>query len=292
VILKGIDGPLTEMQEQDLSTIYNSGTHLLGLINDILDQAKISSGKMDLHLDYFDMKAVCEGVRSIGIGLVKDKPIDLRLEVASGLPKAFGDEFRTRQVLLNLVSNASKFTQTGHVAIRAYTVEEGDSRRPMLRVDVEDTGIGISEQDMPLLFEAFRQVDSSLTRTVGGTGLGLPIAKSLIEAQGGQMLVTSEVNVGSVFSILIPLGPAPEPTEQVDEQPKPKNDAALAKTALLGALPQSTPSTTSRATIETPVTQLSPTESTEPPAPARNPPLPASGRPGCSLLRRPAARFW
>jgi len=171
--------------------------------------------------------------------------------------------------LLNLVSNASKFTQTGHVAIRAYTVEEGDSRRPMLRVDVEDTGIGISEQDMPLLFEAFRQVDSSLTRTVGGTGLGLPIAKSLIEAQGGQMLVTSEVNVGSVFSILIPLGPAPEPTEQVDEQPKPKNDAALAKTALLGALPQSTPSTTSRATIETPVTQLSPTESTEPPAPAR-----------------------
>ncbi|HUN07950.1 MAG TPA: GAF domain-containing protein [Aggregatilineales bacterium] len=269
VILKGIDGPLTEMQEQDLSTIYNSGTHLLGLINDILDQAKISSGKMDLHLDYFDMKAVCEGVRSIGIGLVKDKPIDLRLEVASGLPKAFGDEFRTRQVLLNLVSNASKFTQTGHVAIRAYTVEEGDSRRPMLRVDVEDTGIGISEQDMPLLFEAFRQVDSSLTRTVGGTGLGLPIAKSLIEAQGGQMLVTSEVNVGSVFSILIPLGPAPEPTEQVDEQPKPKNDAALAKTALLGALPQSTPSTTSRATIETPVTQLSPTESTEPPAPAR-----------------------
>jgi GAF domain-containing protein/CheY-like chemotaxis protein len=272
VILKGIDGPLTEMQEQDLTTIYNSGTHLLGLINDILDQAKISSGKMDLHLDYFDMKAVCEGVRSIGIGLVKDKPIDLRLEVASGLPKAFGDEFRTRQVLLNLVSNASKFTQHGHVAIRAYTIEDAETRRPMLRVDVEDTGIGIAEQDMPLLFEAFRQVDSSLTRTVGGTGLGLPIAKSLIEAQGGQMLVASQVNVGSVFSILIPLGPAPEPSETEpaapeDEAPKPAEGAGkmpLAKTALLGALPP----TLSRATIETPAASVESSEA-PPPAPTR-----------------------
>ncbi|MBZ0286504.1 MAG: GAF domain-containing protein, partial [Anaerolineae bacterium] len=113
VILKGIDGPLTEMQEQDLSTIYNSGQHLLGLINDILDQAKINSGKMDLQKDYFEIKPVVEGVRSIGIGLVKDKPIDIRMDFASGLPKAFGDEFRTRQVLLNLVSNAAKFTQQG-----------------------------------------------------------------------------------------------------------------------------------------------------------------------------------
>ncbi len=208
VILKGIDGPLTEMQEQDLTTIYNSGTHLLGLINDILDQAKISSGKMDLHLDYFDLKAVAEGVRSIGIGLVKDKPIDMRLEVASGLPKAYGDEFRTRQVLLNLVSNAGKFTQQGSVTIRIYTERSAETGNPMVRLDVQDTGIGIAEQDLPLLFEAFRQVDSSLTRTVGGTGLGLPIARSLIEMQGGQMLVHSEVNVGSTFSILIPTEPS------------------------------------------------------------------------------------
>src|SRR5262249_26168128 len=142
VILKGIDGPLTEMQEQDLSTIFNSGTHLLGLINDILDQAKISSGKMDLHLDYFDVKPVVEGVRSIGIGLVKDKPIDLRLELASGLPKAYGDEFRTRQVLLNLVSNASKFTQQGSVTIRVYTEVNPETEKMMIRVDVVDSGIG------------------------------------------------------------------------------------------------------------------------------------------------------
>src|SRR5262249_4433553 len=86
VILKGIDGPLTEMQEQDLTTIYNSGLHLLNLINDILDQAKIAAGKMDLQFDYFEMKTVIDGVRSIGIGLVKDKPIDTFGDIAPGLP--------------------------------------------------------------------------------------------------------------------------------------------------------------------------------------------------------------
>jgi len=226
VILKGIDGPLTEMQEQDLSTIYNSGTHLLGLINDILDQAKINSGKMDLHSDYFDIKPVVEGVRSIGIGLIKDKPIDLRLDMASGLPKAFGDEFRTRQVLLNLVSNAAKFTQQGGITIRVYTESDPHTNKPMVRIDVQDTGIGIAEKDMPLLFEAFQQIDSSLTRTVGGTGLGLPIAKSLVEMQGGRMLVASEVNVGSTFSILIPLEPTPPTVSDTaligQEQPKKK----------------------------------------------------------------------
>lgn len=213
VILKGIDGPLTEMQEQDLSTIYNSGTHLLGLINDILDQAKINSGKMDIHPDYFDMKAVVEGVRSIGIGLIKDKSVDMRLEIASGLPKAFGDEFRTRQVLLNLVSNASKFTQQGSIIVRVYLDKHAETGKDMMRVDVQDSGIGIAEKDIPLLFEAFRQVDSSLTRTVGGTGLGLPIAKNLIEMQGGQMLVHSVVNAGSTFSITLPLGPASDEAE-------------------------------------------------------------------------------
>ena len=214
VILKGIDGPLTEMQEQDLSTIYNSGTHLLGLINDVLDQAKINSGKMDIHPDFFDMKAVVEGVRSIGIGLIKDKPVDMRLEVASGLPKAYGDEFRTRQVLLNLVSNASKFTQQGSIIVRVYIDNQTENGIDMMRVDVQDSGIGIAEKDIPLLFEAFRQVDSSLTRTVGGTGLGLPIAKNLIEMQGGQMMVHSVVNAGSTFSITLPLAaPAGEESE-------------------------------------------------------------------------------
>ena len=214
VILKGIDGPLTEMQEQDLATIYNSGQHLLGLINDILDQAKIASGKMDLKLAHFDLKPVVEGVRSIGIGLVKDKPINLLLDIQSGLPEVYGDEFRTRQVLLNLIANAAKFTQQGAITLAVYTTVDDTGRR-CVRVDVADTGIGIAAKDMLLMFEAFRQVDSSLTRTAGGTGLGLPISKSLVEMQGGQMLVTSQVGQGSTFSITIPTEPAKPDTGEL-----------------------------------------------------------------------------
>ncbi len=239
VILKGIDGPLTEMQEQDLSTIYNSGTHLLGLINDVLDQAKINSGKMDVHPDFFDMKAVVEGVRSIGIGLIRDKSVDMRLEVASGLPKAYGDEFRTRQILLNLVSNASKFTQQGSIIVRVYIQKQTDSGLDMMRVDVQDSGIGIADKDIPLLFEAFRQVDSSLTRTVGGTGLGLPIAKNLIEMQGGQMYVHSVVNGGSTFSITLPLQPpATEESEDSDspQETLPHNGKDKRATSVMNAV--------------------------------------------------------
>lgn len=221
VILKGIDGPLTEMQEQDLSTIYNSGMHLLNLINDILDQAKIAAGKMDLQLDFFDMKSVIDTVRSMGIGLVKDKPIDIYVDIAPSLPEVYGDEFRSRQVLINLISNAAKFTKEGSITIHVYPTKN-DHGQHMIRTDVVDTGIGISENDISLLFEAFRQIDSSLTRTVGGTGLGLPIAKSLIEMMGGEMFVQSQVNVGSTFSILLPTQPSV--TEETDGDENGENE--------------------------------------------------------------------
>ncbi len=239
VILKGIDGPLTEMQEQDLSTIYNSGLHLLNLINDILDQAKIAAGKMDLQFDYFEMKAVVDGVRSIGIGLVKDKPIDIFVEVAPGLPKVYGDEFRTRQILINLISNAAKFTRQGSITLSSYPVMDEESGLKMIRTDVTDTGIGVAEKDLPLLFEAFRQVDSSLTRTQGGTGLGLPISKSLVEMQGGRMLVSSRVNLGSTFSILMPTEPGAEQEEKKKKstdhlgQPQPSAPPKPAVTGIL-----------------------------------------------------------
>ncbi|MCC6804188.1 MAG: GAF domain-containing protein, partial [Anaerolineae bacterium] len=226
VILKGIDGPLTEMQEQDLSTIYNSGQHLLNLINDILDQAKIAAGKMDLQFDHFEMKNAIDGARSIGIGLVKDKAIDIYTDIAPGIPKVWGDEFRTRQVLINLVSNAAKFTREGSITISAYPVRDEETEKMMIRVDVTDTGIGIDDKDMMLLFEAFRQVDSSLTRTQGGTGLGLPISKSLVEMQGGRMLVSSRVNVGSTFTILMPV----EPPADAEEAPKKKTTDNLTLT--------------------------------------------------------------
>lgn len=220
VMLKGIDGELTEMQEQDLTTIYNSGQHLLNLINDILDQAKIEGGKLDLKFAYFEVKPMIESVKSIGIGLVKDKTIKLRVDVAPNLPQAYGDEFRTRQILLNLVSNAVKFTPVGEVNVRAYQVQDVNEK-VFIRIDVTDTGIGIEEKDMPLLFETFRQVDSSLTRTVGGTGLGLPISKSLAEMQGGELTVSSELNIGSTFTVTVPV----EPTmPEADDTPEPAQE--------------------------------------------------------------------
>jgi GAF domain-containing protein/DNA-binding response OmpR family regulator len=215
VMLKGIDGPLTEMQEQDLNTIYNSGNHLLNLINDILDQAKIEAKEMQLKFTYFDVKPMVESVKSIAIGLLKDKPLQLYVEVAPNLPQAYGDEFRSRQILLNLMSNAIKFTQEGGVTIRVYQNMDMDGIT-YIRADVIDTGIGIEEKDMPILFEQFRQVDNSLTRTVGGTGLGLPISRSLAELQGGQLLVSSIVGTGSTFSVLIPTAPDPASVKQED----------------------------------------------------------------------------
>jgi GAF domain-containing protein/DNA-binding response OmpR family regulator len=220
VMLKGIDGPLTEMQEQDLTTIYNSGQHLLYLINEILDQAKIAAEKLDLKFGYFEIKPVVEGVKSIGIGLVKDKNLDLNVELANNLPKAYGDEFRTRQILLNLVSNAAKFTHQGGITIRVYPVTNAHGKT-MIKIDVIDTGIGISEKDLPLIFQPFRQVDSSLTRTQGGTGLGLPIAKSLTELQGGEMTASSVEHRGSTFSITVPT----EPTVDVPQDDKPQMPA-------------------------------------------------------------------
>jgi len=206
VMLKRIDGPLTEMQEQDLSTIYTSGQHLLGLINDILDSAKIAADKMDLQKDFFDVVNLVQGVRAIGTGLVKEKPVEIYANIANNLPQAFGDEFRSRQVLLNLVSNAAKFTSEGSVTLSVYVVED-EVRGAMIRLDVTDTGIGIDQKDISILFEAFRQVDNSLTRTAEGTGLGLPIAKSLVELQGGNMFVQSQLGVGSTFSFTIPTQP-------------------------------------------------------------------------------------
>jgi len=214
VILKGIDGPLTEAQEQDLTAIFDSGKHLLGLVNDILDQAKIEAGKMDISFAYFKMSDIVKGVMSTAVGLTRDKPIHLITEIADDLPLAYGDEFRTRQVLLNLISNAAKFTNEGQITVSAYPVTENE--RVYIRVDVADTGIGIAEKDMPLLFEAFQQIDNSLTRSVEGTGMGLPLAKSLIELQHGRIEVQSQLGVGSTFSILVPTQPPAEKTPDTE----------------------------------------------------------------------------
>jgi GAF domain-containing protein/HAMP domain-containing protein len=203
VILKGIDGPLTELQQQDLTTIYESGKHLLGLVNDILDQAKIEADRMEFAIAPFAMQEVVKGVASTAVGLLKDKPVRLYQEIEPDLPNVLGDEFRTRQALLNLVSNAAKFTHQGSITIACFRTELDGV--PMVQVSVTDTGIGIPRDKLDIIFEPFQQVDNNAARQYEGTGLGLPISRKLIEKQGGRMWVESEVGVGSTFSFVLPI---------------------------------------------------------------------------------------
>ncbi len=210
VMLKGIDGELNDMQTQDLSTIYNSGQHLLGLINNILDLSKIEARMMEIQPEYMELGEIVDSVLAAAKGLTKDQPIELYRDLEPGLPQVWGDPQRIRQVLLNLVSNAAKFTQEGSITVRAFR-RDGDPETgaaPCVQVDVIDTGIGIPADKLDTIFEAFQQVDGSTTRQYEGTGLGLPISKNFIDLHGGQMWVTSQVGVGSTFSFTVPLHPA------------------------------------------------------------------------------------
>lgn len=204
VILKGIDGPVTELQQQDLTAIYNSGQHLLGLINDILDFAKIEAGKMELAFDEVNISDIVSSVLSTMSGLVKDKPIELKKTIEPNIPAVRADAIRIRQVLINLLSNAAKFTDEGEIAVHVGLVAASGGRNEV-RVSVTDSGPGISEKDQEKLFQAFSQVDDSPTRKTGGTGLGLSICQQLINMHGGHIWVESEVGKGSTFYFTLPL---------------------------------------------------------------------------------------
>ncbi len=208
VILKGIDGPVNETQGQDLQAIYNAGQHLLGLINDILDLSRIDAGKMELAFSEVDLAEIIRTVMGTATGLIKDRPIELMIDVPDDLPLIQADNIRVRQILLNLVSNACKFTEKGHVGVTARAVERSGQREVV--VAVFDTGPGIAPADQSRLFEPFSQVDSSPTRKSGGTGLGLSICRQLVSLHGGRIWVESSLGEGSTFAFSLPVeGPAP-----------------------------------------------------------------------------------
>ncbi|HUI90472.1 MAG TPA: GAF domain-containing protein [Anaerolineales bacterium] len=204
VILKGIDGPVSELQQQDLTAIYNSGQHLLGLINDILDLSKIEAGKMELAFDEVNMADVINSVMSTVVGLIKDKPVKLVRNIQGDLPTVRADAIRVRQVLLNLLSNAAKFTSEGSITVDA-EVATGPAGHPEILVSVTDTGPGIEPKDQAKLFQPFSQVDDSLTRRTGGTGLGLSISQQLIQMHGGRIGLNSTVGKGSTFYFTLPI---------------------------------------------------------------------------------------
>ncbi|MFP4394157.1 MAG: GAF domain-containing protein [Anaerolineales bacterium] len=210
VILKGIDGPLTDMQKTDLNAIYESGQHLLSLINDILDISKIEAGKMEFNFEDVDLHKTVKSVMSSASALVKSKPdIDLRSNLPEDLPQVIADERRVRQVILNLLSNAAKFTEEGYIEVAATY----DSYQVIL--SVEDTGIGIPPQKIADVFERFKQVDSSSTRRYEGTGLGMSLSRMFVQAHGGDIWVESTMGEGSTFYFSLPIGgPGAAPAEE------------------------------------------------------------------------------
>ncbi len=204
IVMGGYAGPVTEEQVTYLGYVRYAGEHLLGLINDILDLAKIEAGKLEVHVAPLDLHPLLDGVMSTAVGLTRDKALALRKEVPEDLPRVLADEKRVRQILLNLLSNAAKFTEEGSITLRTEVVDH------FVRLSVADTGIGIAREDFDKVFEEFRQVDERVARRVGGTGLGMPISKKLVEMQGGEMWFESEPGVGSTFYFTLPIYEAGE----------------------------------------------------------------------------------
>lgn len=192
-------GSLTTRQQDLQQRVLANGEHLLGLINDILDLAKIESGHVDILRENTDLRPILNGVMATAVGLTKDKDISLSLDAPDELPIVNIDKTRIRQVLLNLLSNAAKFTHYGEITLRVTLQNE-----QTLCISVQDTGIGIAPEDQSLVFEEFRQVQSDATREYGGTGLGLPISKRLIEMHGGRLWLESMPGIGSTFSFTLP----------------------------------------------------------------------------------------
>ncbi|MBY0263758.1 MAG: PAS domain S-box protein, partial [Phycisphaerales bacterium] len=197
---------LESRQERFCGMARTSGAALLSLINDILDCSKLDAGAVELESIDFSLGTLCAEITDMFAQRVEEKGISLSCEVSPALPRSLkGDPTRLRQVLLNLVSNAIKFTHQGGVVLRV-TPERRLGERIEVRVTISDSGIGIPQDRVDRLFKSFSQVDASTTRRYGGTGLGLSICKSLVTLMGGEIGVASEEGRGSTFFVTVPLG--------------------------------------------------------------------------------------
>jgi signal transduction histidine kinase len=199
LVLDSIYGEVPEKIRDIMTRIDKSGRHLLGLINDILDLSKIEAGQLALSLADYSIKELVQTVFAAVGSLAAEKNLALKADMGVDLPRGRGDERRLSQVLLNLVGNALKFTEAGSVRVRA-ALKDGH-----FIVSVVDTGPGISASDQARIFEAFQQVDGSVTRRKGGTGLGLSIARRIVELHGGRLWVESMPGKGSTFSFTVPV---------------------------------------------------------------------------------------
>lgn len=209
-----LEGELDPVQRNRLEIALNAGQSLLGLLNDILDISKVEAGKLSLENIPFSMRLLIEECATLHSQQARSKGIDLVTEIDPDLPETFlGDPTRTRQILNNLISNAIKFTDAGHVKIKA--THSGGS----MRLEIIDTGIGMSREGLHRIFSPFSQADSDTTRLYGGTGLGLTLCRQLVERMHGQIMVDSREGNGTHFTVTLPL--------PVHEEPAPAAGAQL-----------------------------------------------------------------
>jgi PAS domain S-box-containing protein len=208
LMLDGVLGEVNPRQSDALLRGRAAAEHLLALINDILDLAKIEAGKMPLHLEDVSLREVTTEVTQQIEPMVRKKQLDFTIDVSPDCPVIYSDRTKIKQVLLNLLSNAVKFTNKGSVTVQAECAPGG------VRIDVIDTGIGIRPSDLQAIWEDFRQVDQSRTREFPGTGLGLSITRKLLERLGGSVAVQSKYGEGSTFSVFLPVRvPVSSPSE-------------------------------------------------------------------------------
>lgn len=208
LLLDGVDGPMNAEQQQSLRRVKGGANRLLRLIDDILSMSRLESAKARLEIKEIDVKALIDSVVPAFDPLIKQKGLTLTIDLGGHLPSVYGDEDKIQQVLINLLSNAVKFTHQGGILItaglsrRGYVSGEASS---FLEVCVEDTGIGIREEDLKKVFGKFFQVDFSLVRRYEGAGIGLSVAKGLVEMHKGEIWATSKLGEGSRFCFTLPL---------------------------------------------------------------------------------------
>jgi len=207
LLLEGTEGHLNQEQKSDARKILKSGRHLLSLVNDVVDISKIESGMTELSCSRVDIAEVVQEVLEAASGLSRGDAVGLAAELPEGLPCVHADETRLRQILINLLGNALKFTTSGEVRVRVNPESSG-----MLEVRVEDTGPGIPESDLERVFGEFEQVRSKEVAAQKGTGLGLAITKRLVKMHGGEIRAINRPGGGAVFAFTIPVYPEEGPS--------------------------------------------------------------------------------
>ncbi|QSJ18380.1 response regulator [Nostoc sp. UHCC 0702] len=199
ILLRPKFAQLTHQQTDMVERILNNGKHLLMLLNEVLDFSKLEAGRLELKPEFFDLNKVINTTVAEMRSLAEAKKLSLLVQIDIQNPILFNDSVRLRQILVNLLSNAIKFTESGSIWLEARDIPEN-----RIAIAVRDTGIGIAPKDFKHIFEAFRQVDQSITRKYAGTGLGLAIIDSLVRMMGGKIFVESQLGAGSMFRIEIP----------------------------------------------------------------------------------------